>query len=99
MPRPCAARHRGGLGEISADDVASVADLDLSGLELGQSAISARHDQRDEGCLFIDDHTAHHGTAVLAHARDLFELALLERGNSLGADHAAVGDNANAADT
>ena len=32
--------------------------------------------------------------AALAHAGDVFELAFLQRGNALGADHAAVGDDA-----
>jgi hypothetical protein len=36
-----------GLGEIATDDVASVADLDLLGLELGELTRSPRYDQRD----------------------------------------------------
>jgi hypothetical protein len=36
-----------GLGEIATDDVASVADLDLLGLELGEVTRSPRYDQRD----------------------------------------------------
>src|SRR5947208_1884607 len=87
-----------GLGEIATDDVASVADFDLLGLELGELARSPRHDQRDKGRLIINHGAAHFGTAALAHAEDVFELAFLQRGNALGADHAAVGDDADAAD-
>ena len=65
-----------GLGEIATDDVASVADLDLLGLELGEVTRSPRYDQRDEGRLIVDDGTAHLGTAALAHTQDVFELAL-----------------------
>src|ERR1700739_4548195 len=39
------------LGEIATDDVPSVADFDLLGLELGELARNPRHDQRDKGCL------------------------------------------------
>src|SRR6202521_6015220 len=54
--------------------------------------------QRDKGRLIINHGAAHLGTAALAHAEDVFELAFLQRGNALGADHAAVGDDADAAD-
>src|SRR5205823_1002494 len=50
------------------------------------------------GRLIINHGAAHFGTAALAHAEDVFELAFLQRGNALGADHAAVGDDADAAD-
>src|ERR1700732_1378963 len=86
------------LGEIATDDVPSVADFDLLGLELGELARNPRHDQRDKGRLIINHGAAHFGTAALAHAEDVFELAFLQRGNALGADHAAVGDDADAAD-
>ena len=86
------------LGEIATDDVPSVADFDLLGLELGELTPNPRHDQRDKGRLIINHGAAHFGTAALAHAEDVFELALLQRGNALGADHAAVGDDADAAD-
>src|SRR6202022_503426 len=86
------------LGEIATDDVPSVADFDLLGLELGEFARNPRHDQRDKGRLIINHGAAHFGTAALAHAEDVFELAFLQRGNALGADHAAVGDDADAAD-
>src|SRR6202040_3067451 len=42
------------LGEIATDDVPSVADFDLLGLELGELARNPRHDQRDEGRLIIN---------------------------------------------
>ena len=86
------------LGEIATDDVPSVADSDLLGLELGELARNPRHDQRDKGRLIINHGAAHFGAAALAHAEDVFELAFLQRGNALGADHAAVGDDADAAD-
>src|ERR1700730_6366947 len=86
------------LGEIATDDVPSVADFDLLGLELGELARNPRHDQRDKGRLIINHGAAHFGTAAPAHAEDVFELAFLQRGNALGADHAAVGDDADAAD-
>ena len=86
------------LGKIAADDVPSRADLDLLGFELGVLTRSPRHNQRDKGRLIINDGAAHLGTAALAHAEDVFELAVLQGGNGLGADHAAVGNNADAAD-
>jgi hypothetical protein len=86
------------LGAIATDDVASIADFDLLGLEFGELARSPRDDQRDKRCVIINDGAAHFGTAALAHAEDVFELAFLQCGNGLGADHAAVGDDANAAD-
>jgi hypothetical protein len=70
----------------------------LLGLELGEDARSPRHDQRDKGRGIVDHGAAHLGAAALAHAKDIFELAFLERGNGLGADHAAVGDDAEVAD-
>ena len=87
-----------GLGEIAADDVAALADFDLLGLELGELARGARHGQRHEWRLIIDHRAAHLGAAALAHAKDVFELALFERGHGRGADHAAVGDDAQPAD-
>jgi hypothetical protein len=84
------------LGEIATDDVPSVADFDLLGLELGELTPNPRHDQRDKGRLIINHGAAPFGTAALAHPEDVFELALLQRGNALGA--AAVGDDADAAD-
>ena len=87
-----------GLGEIATDDVASSADLDLLGLEFGEIARSPRHDQWDEGRLIVDNGAANFGTAALAHTKNVFELALLQRGDGLGTDHAAVGDDADAAD-
>src|SRR6516164_11740844 len=95
MALRCSASRR---AEIATDDVPSVADFDLLGLELGELARNPRHDQRDKGRLIINHGGAHFGTAALAHAKDVFELAFLQRGNALGADHAAVGDDANAAD-
>ena len=88
-----------GLGEIATDDVASIADLDLLGLEFGEIARSPRHDSEwDEGRLIVDNGAANFGTAALAHTKDIFELALLQRGDGLGTDHAAVGDDADAAE-
>jgi hypothetical protein len=87
-----------GLGEIATDDVASIANLDLLSLEFGELARSPRHDQWDEGRLIVNNGAANFGTAALAHTKDVFELALLQRGDGLGTDHAAVGDDADAAD-
>ena len=52
-----------GLGEIPADDVPSLAELDLLGFELGELTRSARHDQWDKRRLIINDGAAHLGTA------------------------------------
>jgi hypothetical protein len=87
-----------GLGEIAANDVASIADLELLGLELGGNAGSARHDQWDEARLIVNDGAAYLRSAALAHAEDVFELAFLQGSNGLGADHVAVGDNTDVAD-
>ena len=81
MALRCSASRR---GEIATDDVPSVADFDLLGLELGELA----RNQRDKGRLIINHGAAHFGTAALAHAEDVFELVFLQRGNALGADHA-----------
>src|SRR5271169_2930067 len=86
------------LGEIATDDVPSAADFYLLGLEFSEVARRPRHDQRNKGRLIINDGTAHLGTAALAHAEDVFELAFLQGSNGRGADHTAVGDNADAAD-
>ena len=96
MALRCSASRR---AEIATDDVPSVADFDLLSLELGELAQNPRHhDQRDKGCLIINHGAAHFGTAALAHAEDVFELAFLQGSNGRGADHTAVGDNADAAD-
>ena len=58
-----------GLGEIATADVASRADLDLLGFELGELARRPRHDQRDERRLIINDGTAHLGTGRRARRR------------------------------
>ena len=71
-------------GEIATDDVPSVADFDLLGLELGELARNPRHDQRDKGRLIINHGAAPFGTAALAHAEDVFELAFLQRGKERG---------------
>src|SRR5271169_2720931 len=96
------------LGEIATDDVPSAADFYLLGLEFREVARRPRHDQRNKGRLIINDGTAHLGTAALAHPtgqarglkahEDVFELAFLQGRNGRGADHTAVGDNADAAD-
>src|SRR5271169_4326049 len=96
------------LGEIATDDVPSAADFYLLGLEFSEVARRPRHDQRNKGRLIINDGTAHLGTAALAHPtgqarglkahEDVFELAFLQGSNGRGADHTAVGDNADAAD-
>ena len=70
----------------------------MLGLELGEDARSPRHDQRDKGRGIVDHGATYLGAAALAHAKDIFELAFLERGNGLGADDAAVGDHAEVAD-
>ena len=63
--------------------------------ELGQYWEAAQRRRLVPGLVGAHDYAA---AAAPAHAEDILELAFLQRGNGGGADHAAVGDNADAAD-
>jgi hypothetical protein len=85
------------LGLIAAQDVARRADLDFLDKERGLAA-RALDEQRRQGLLVFEDQTANDGAAALAGAENVFELALLQRRDRRGRDHAAVGNNAYPAD-
>ena len=84
------------LGLIAAQDVARRTDLDFLDEQLGL-APRALDEQRRQGLLVFEDQTANDG-AALAGAANVFELALLQRRDRRGRDHAAVGNNAHPAD-
>jgi hypothetical protein len=95
------------LGLVAADDVAAAPRLAI-GADAGShhlldqkiGAAAAGHlgdRERHIGCR-IGDHAADFLGRALAHAEDVVDVAGLEFGKGGGADHAAVGDDADASD-
>jgi hypothetical protein len=86
-----------GFGFVAAEDVARRAELDLFDEELGLAPHPLNKQWRQR--RFVLEHEpADHGAAALASAENVFQLALLQRRNCGGRDHAAVGDDADPAD-
>ena len=79
-----------------ADDIARPAQRDRLGTVLGVSAALVDH-QRHERRGIAEHDLAHQLVAAFAHAEDVEQAARLQCGDGLGADHAAVGDNADTA--
>src|SRR5215467_2105970 len=85
------------FGLVAAQDVARRADLDLFDEELGLASHPLNEQWRQR--RFVLEHEpADDGAAALASAENVFQLALLQRRNCGGRDHAAVGDDAHPAD-
>jgi len=82
---------------IDADDVALLAHLHRFGAVIGL-LVALADGERHEGCLVFEHDLAHQLVGALAHAEEIEEAARLEAGDGLGADHAAIGDDADAAD-
>ena len=84
------------LVTIATDDVAPPGQRHGLGLvfdvlrPLGQN-------QRNEGAGMVEHEFAHEFIGALAHAQDVEKSARLEFGDGFGADHAAIGDDANPA--
>ena len=92
-----------GLLGVEADDVAPwlcpgipAADDDLLDLDVGELAAGAIDGKRHHRLLVGKNDVAHLRIRALAGAEDVFDAAYLELGDGLGADHAAVGDDAHA---
>ena len=60
--------------------------------------VAAFDGQRHEGSVIGQHPLAHHLVGALVHPEDIGKPALLEAGNALGRDHAAVGDHAHPPD-
>jgi hypothetical protein len=82
---------------VAADDVAPGGQHHRLGLVVGLLA-TLLHRQRHERRRIVEYQLAHQLVGTLAHPQDIKEAARLEFGQRLGADHAAVGDDAHAAD-
>ena len=86
-----------GLDLVAAQDVARCTDPHFLDEELGL-APRALDEQRRQGLLVLEHQAADDGAAALAGAENVFELALLQRRDRGGRDHATVGDDADPAD-
>jgi hypothetical protein len=85
------------FGLVATHNVARRAKLDLLDEELGLA--SCTFDQQRRQRLFVlENEAADDGAAALAATENVFELALLQRRDRRGRDHAAVGDNTDPAD-
>src|SRR3954452_3421731 len=87
-----------GLGLVATGDVAAGGDENLLGEELGLLPGGAGDQQRREGALVSQDHVAHQAVAALAGAEHIFQAAFFQAGDGGFRDHAAIGDDADAAD-
>jgi hypothetical protein len=86
---------------IITDNIAAAPDVALTRLDLandfldleikGAAAIGFGHCQRYERG-FVGQHGGDLDAALFAHAEDVFDLLGFERGDGLGADHAAIRD-------
>ncbi len=86
-----------GFGLIAAQDIARRPDLDFLYKELGFAA-HALDQQRRQRLFVVENEAADDGAAALASTENVFELALLQRCDRRGGDHATVGDDADPAD-
>src|SRR5215831_20530377 len=86
-----------GFGLVAAEDTTRRADLDHFDEELGLASHPLNEQWRQR--RFVREHEpADDGAAALASVENVFQLALLQRRNCGGRDHAAVGDDAHPAD-
>lgn len=86
-----------GLGVIAADNVAVFTDLDLFDPQLSFTAL-ALENERNHRCRVIEHDVVDHAARAFAGPQNVFHAQLFERGDGIGADHAAIGDNAGACD-
>ena len=82
---------------IAADDVAPPGQGHGLGLVF-DVLVPLCQNERNEGSGIVEDEVAHELVRALTNAQDIEETARLEFGNRFGADHAAIGDDANPAD-
>ena len=85
------------LVEVAADDVAPPGERHGLGLVV-DLASRLQQDEGNERRGIAEHEVADQLVGPLAHAQNIEELARLELGDRLGADHAAVGDDADAVD-
>src|SRR5215469_9291350 len=85
------------FGLVAAEDIARRADLDLFDKEL-RLASHPLNEQWRQWRFVLEHEPADDGAAALASAENVFQLALLQRRDGGGGDHAAVGDDAPPAD-
>jgi hypothetical protein len=90
-------RVRLGLLVVDADDVTLLAHPHRLGGVIGLR-VALGEGERYERRGIREHDLAHQLVGALAGAEDIEEVARLEPSNGLGADHAAVGDDADAAD-
>ena len=82
---------------VDADDVALAAQLDRLGAVVDVSAALLDH-QRHEGRGIAEHDLAYQLVGAFAHAEDVEQTTRFQCGDGLGTDHAAVSDDAEAAD-
>ena len=81
---------------VDADDVALASQLDRLGAVVDVSPALLDH-QRHERRGIVEHDVTHQLVGPLAHAKDVEQATRLQRGDGLGTDHAAIGDDADAA--
>ena len=82
---------------IAADDVAPSSECDRLGFVVDLVSAPGQ-EERDEGRGIVEHEFAHEFVGALAYAQNVEHVAGFEFGEGLGADHAAVGDDADAVD-
>src|SRR5829696_1276683 len=79
-----------GLGFVATDNVALALDLNLFDEELGLLTAGAWNAQGREWLLVCEHDGAHQAVGALAGTKHVFQPALLQGGDRLGTDHAAI---------
>ena len=82
---------------VAADDVAPPGERHRLGLVV-DLLFAFGQKERDEGRGIVEHEFAHELVAALAHAQNVEQLAGLQLRDRLGADHAAIGDDADPVD-
>src|SRR5271165_2123924 len=82
---------------IATDDVTPPGQRHRLGLVV-DVLVPPGQNERDEGSGIVEGEFAHELVVTLANPKDVEKPARLEFGNRFGADHAAIGDDANPAD-
>ena len=85
------------LVEVAADDVAPPGELHRLGLVVDFAPLLHQNEGHERRGI-VEHEIAHQLVGSLAHAQDVEEFARFEFGDRLGADHAAVGHDADAVD-
>lgn len=92
-----AAASFSGFFVVAADDIAPPGNCRFADRQFGLAPL-AWDDERYGETVILDHLGAHLAAGAFAHAEDVVDLLGFEGGDGVGADHAAVGDNASLGD-